>query len=101
MIMHKAWLFLGVCCVAACCAVSPAAAQRAPLPPGPGKDAVVAGCAICHSLSYIPMNSRFMTPEVWKAEVTKMRAAFGAPIDDDAANAILAYLVANFGAPAK
>jgi hypothetical protein len=47
------------------------------------------------------MNSRFMTPEVWKAEVTKMRAAFGAPIDDDAANEILAYLVANFGAPAK
>ena len=31
------------------------------------------------------------------AEVTKMRNAFGAPIDDDAADAIIAYLVANFG----
>jgi hypothetical protein len=85
----------------ACCAVSPAAAQRAPLPPGPGKDAVEAGCATCHSLSYIPMNSRFMTQDVWTAEVTKMRTAFGAPIDEDAANAIIAYLVANFGVPRK
>jgi cytochrome c5 len=85
----------------ACCLAMPAMAQRAPLPPGPGKDIVEAGCAMCHSLSYIPMNSRFMTPDVWKAEVTKMRAAFGAPIDDDAANQILTYLIANFGAPAK
>jgi len=83
------------------CAVSPAAAQRAPLPAGPGKDVVEAGCATCHSLSYIPMNSRFMTPEVWKAEVTKMRVAFGAPIDDDAATTILAYLIANFGVGGK
>jgi hypothetical protein len=85
----------------ACCVVSPAAAQRAPLPPGPGKDVVEAGCATCHSLSYIPMNSRFMTQEMWKAEVTKMRTVFGAPIDDDAANAIIAWLVANFAVPPK
>jgi hypothetical protein len=84
-----------------CRAISPAAAQHAPLVPGPGKDIVEAGCATCHSLSYIPMNSRFMTPDVWKAEVTKMRAAFGAPIDDDAADTIIAYLVANYGAPRK
>ena len=78
--------------------VSPAAAQLAP---GAGEDIVEAGCATCHSLAYIPMNSRFMTPDVWKAEVTKMRAAFGAPIDDEAANTILAYLIANYGVPAK
>jgi len=83
------------------CMVSPAMAQRAPLAAGPGKDLVEAGCATCHSLSYIPMNSRFLGPEVWKAEVAKMRTVFGAPIDDDAANAILAYLVAHYGAPAK
>ena len=87
--------------VLACCAAWPAAAQRTPLAPGPEKDTVEAVCAICHSLSYIPMNSRFMTADVWKAEVTKMRVAFGAPIDDDAANAILAYLIANYGAPLK
>jgi hypothetical protein len=84
-----------------CHGISPAAAQHAPLVPGPGKDVVEAGCATCHSLSYIPMNSRFMTPDVWKTEVTKMRAAFGAPIDEDAANTIIAYLIANYGAPRK
>jgi hypothetical protein len=62
---------------------------------------VAAGCAVCHSLAYIPMNARFMAPEVWKAEVTKMRVAFGAPIDDDTANEIIAYLVANYGVPVK
>jgi mono/diheme cytochrome c family protein len=79
----------------------PAAAQDGTLTPGPGKDVVEAGCSTCHTLSYIPMNSRFMAPEVWKAEVTKMRTAFGAPIDDDAANAIVTYLIANYGVPAK
>lgn len=82
-------------------AISPAAAQRVPFPAGPEKDIVEAACATCHSLSYIPMNSPFLSPEVWKAEVTKMRAVFGAPIDDDAANAITAYLVKHFGVPAK
>ncbi len=85
----------------ACCAVWPAAAQRAPLVPGTGKDVVETACGLCHSLSYIPMNSRFMAPGVWKAEVTKMRTAFGAPIDDEAADAIIAYIVANYGAPQK
>jgi cytochrome c5 len=85
----------------ACCVTSPAAAQRAPLAAGAGKDVVEAGCSTCHSLSYIPMNSRFMAPDTWKAEVTKMRAAFGAPIDDDAANTIIAYLVAHYGTPPK
>ena len=85
----------------ACCITGPALAQRAALPPGPGKDVVEAGCATCHSLSYIPMNSRFMTHDMWKAEVTKMRTVFGAPIDDDAANAIIGYLVTNFSAPPK
>lgn len=84
-----------------CCAAGPAAAQSVQLAPGPGKDVVETACGMCHSLGYIPMNSRFMVPDVWKAEVTKMRAAFGAPIDDDAASAILAYLVANYGAPPK
>jgi hypothetical protein len=84
-----------------CCLAPAALAQRAPLPPGPGQDAVEAACSVCHSLSYIPMNSRFMTPEVWKAEVTKMRTAYGAPIDDDAANEIIAYLAAHYAAPPK
>jgi hypothetical protein len=47
------------------------------------------------------MNSVFLTPAAWKAEVTKMRTAFGAPIDEDTANAILAYLDAHYAATAK
>ena len=80
----------------ACCMISQAIAQSAPLPPGPGKDAVAAGCATCHSLAHIPMNSRFLTQQQWRTEVTKMRTAFGAPIDDAAADAIVAYLNAHF-----
>jgi hypothetical protein len=94
--MRKVWLLLLACCVA-----PPVMAQRVPLAAGPGKDVVEAACATCHSLSYIPVNSRFMAPEVWKAEVTKMRTVFGAPIDDDAANTITTYLITHYGAPAK
>ena len=82
---------------------SPALAQQAPhwMKPGPGRDATAAGCATCHTPGYIRMNSTFLTPEQWKAEVTKMRKVYGAPIDDDAAGEIIAYLGANYAAPAK
>ena len=66
---------------------------------GPGQDETAATCGICHDAGYIRMNSRFMKPETWKAEVDKMRAVFGAPLDDDAAKVITAYLIKNFGAP--
>jgi mono/diheme cytochrome c family protein len=68
---------------------------------GPGEDIVAVACGACHTVDYIRMNSRFLTPDVWKAEVTKMRTAFGAPIDEDAAATILAYLEAHYAAPAK
>ncbi len=71
------------------------------LRPGPGQDAVSVGCGVCHSTSYIEMNSPFLSPEVWKAEVAKMRTVFGAPIDDDTAAEILAYLTKNYGVPAR
>lgn len=68
------------------------------LKPGAGLDITVANCSGCHSLDYIPMNSVFLTPDGWKAEVTKMRQAFAAPIDQPAADAILQYLSASYGA---
>lgn len=82
---------------------TPALAQQATvqLKPGEGRDAVTDGCATCHTLNYIRMNSPFLAPDAWKAEVTKMRQAFGAPIDDDTAAEILKYLNANYGAPPK
>jgi hypothetical protein len=45
------------------------------------------------------MNSPFLTPDQWKAEVAKMRSAFGAPIDNNVAATISAYLAANYAAP--
>ena len=80
-------------------AAAPAAAQEKPvtLKPGPGLDQVEANCGACHSLDYIPMNSPFPNADMWGAEVTKMIKAFGAPIDEADARAIVDYLKANYG----
>jgi len=71
-------------------------------PAGAEADVVSAACATCHSLAYIKMNAHFLPIAGWKAEVTKMRTIFGAPIDDDAADKIVAWLAAHYGVlPAK
>ena len=81
---------------------APALAQeQVTLKPGPGLDAVTTSCSVCHTLNYIRMNSVFLTPDAWKAEVTKMRTAFGAPIDDDSANTIIKYLSESYAAAPK
>ena len=81
-------------------AASPALAQEAvPLKPGPGADAVAGSCGTCHTLNYIRMNSVFLTPDAWKAEVTKMQTLLGAPIDDAVAATIVQYLSANYAVP--
>ena len=79
----------------------PAFADETPveLKKAPGVEKVESNCAACHSLDYIQMNSPFMSPATWDAEVTKMIRAFGAPISDADAEAIKAYLKANYGAP--
>jgi hypothetical protein len=68
---------------------------------GPGDDTTSAVCSACHTTDYIVMNSVFLTPEAWKAEVTKMRSAFGAPIDDETAAEITAYLANNYAVAKK
>jgi sulfite dehydrogenase (cytochrome) subunit B len=80
-----------------------AVADEAPasLKPGAGADATSGYCNACHTSDYIIMNSMFLTPAAWKAEVTKMRTAFGAQIDDDIAAEITAYLAANYAVPGK
>jgi hypothetical protein len=81
---------------------SPAFAQEdVKLKPGPGVDAVSTSCSTCHTLNYIRMNSAFLTPDAWKAEVTKMRTALGAPIDAEMANVIVKYLSENYAAQPK
>lgn len=70
-----------------------------PLPLKTGGDVAAANCNVCHTSDYIIMNSPFLTPAAWKAEVTKMRSAFGAPIDDETTAEIIDYLAANYAAP--
>jgi sulfite dehydrogenase (cytochrome) subunit B len=62
-----------------------------------GVDKVEANCQACHTLAYIPMNSKFLNAAGWSSEVTKMIKAFGAPIDDADAKAIADYLAKNYG----
>jgi len=78
---------------------APAAADEKPveLKKAPGLDKVEANCGACHSLDYIQMNSPFMNPATWDAEVTKMMKAFGAPITDADAAVIKDYLKKNYG----
>jgi mono/diheme cytochrome c family protein len=71
--------------------------KQVTLKPGTGLDKVESHCATCHSLDYIRMNSPFLSPAAWDAEVTKMIKAFGAPINDADAKAIMDYLNKNYG----
>ena len=71
------------------------------LKPGHGGDLAYATCNACHTSDYIVMNSPFLTLDGWKAEVTKMRKAFGAPIDDETAAEIIGYLADNYAVAAK
>ena len=77
---------------------TPAWAESGVLAPGAGQDTVAASCGSCHTTDYIRMNAPFLSPDGWKAEVTKMRTAFGAPIDDAVAAEITQYLIAQYGA---
>ncbi len=65
---------------------------------GPGREKVQQ-CIACHSLDYIPMNSRFLDKAGWTASVNKMINAFGAPIAKEDVEAIAAYLAEHYGKP--
>jgi sulfite dehydrogenase (cytochrome) subunit B len=63
----------------------------------PGVEKVERNCMACHSLDYIQMNSPFLSPTGWDAEMTKMIKLFGAPIADSDAAIIGDYLKKNYG----
>ena len=75
--------------------------EPAPLKQGAGAETTANYCGACHTTDYIVMNSVFLTPATWKAEVTKMRNAFGAPMEDQVAEEITAYLAANYATEGK
>ncbi|MCC7549168.1 MAG: cytochrome c [Burkholderiales bacterium] len=74
-----------------------AAEDAVRLADGPGREAVEANCAICHSLDYIQMNSPFLDRTGWEASVTKMIKAMGAPIRAEDVPAIVEYLNKHYG----
>lgn len=61
-------------------------------PQGPGRDAFMLSCAICHTHRYVTMQPRF-SRKTWAAEVDKMRKTYGAPMTDDQAAQSVDYLV--------
>jgi hypothetical protein len=72
--------------------------EKIELKDAPGKDKA-AQCGTCHSLDYIPMNSRFLDKAGWTASVNKMINAFGAPIPKEDVEAIATYLAQSYGKP--
>ncbi len=85
--------------VVALMAAGPAFAQdeKVQLKDGSGKEAVERNCSVCHSLDYIPMNSRFLDRPKWDATIKKMQGPYGAMIDAGDAQQILDYLAKNYG----
>ena len=74
----------------------PAESARLAASPLPGYALATTHCYTCHSVDYIkiqPTSSR----AYWKGSVVKMQKTFGAPIPDDAVDAIADYLVKTYG----
>ena len=66
-------------------------------PPGPGRDAFVTACVVCHSPRYITSQPPF-SRAVWKGIVQKMIDTYGAHITITQAAEIVDYLAATKGA---
>ena len=79
------------------CSVASADESQITLKDGPGKDAAVGNCHTCHSLDYIPMNSKFQDRKGWEATVNKMVKAMGAPIRQEDVPVIVDYLTQHYG----
>lgn len=62
------------------------------LPEGPGRQAFVSNCVICHSPRYVT-NQSVYPRSIWLSEVKKMGSLYGAPIPPDQIRAITDYLV--------
>lgn len=68
--------------------------------PLPGYRVAQQKCGICHSADYVSYQPPGMTEAQWAAEMTKMRQAYGAPLDDDDVKVLGAYLAAAYGSAA-
>ena len=66
-------------------------------PPGPGRDAFVTACVVCHSPRYITSQPPF-SRAVWKGIVQKMIDTYGAHVSAPQAAEVVDYLAATNGA---
>jgi hypothetical protein len=60
-------------------------------PAGRGADVINANCTSCHSAS-MALNQPLLSSDQWRAEVTKMREVYKAPIAEPNVPVIVAYL---------
>jgi mono/diheme cytochrome c family protein len=60
-------------------------------PPGPGAESAASHCLICHSAGMI-LRQPPLTKDEWRAEIMKMRSAFGAPVPEDQVDGLTEYL---------
>lgn len=74
--------------------------ETAKFKPAPGSELASSSCLLCHSADYIIIQPR-LKREAWQAIVVKMREKFAAPLPKDKDDAIIDYLTANYGLPAK
>ena len=74
--------------------------ETAKLKPGPGSDLVAGQCLLCHSADYISTQPR-LARAAWEASVKKMREKYGAPVPQEKVEALVDYLVKNYGPPQK
>jgi sulfite dehydrogenase (cytochrome) subunit B len=62
----------------------------------PGFEAAQANCMTCHSVDYVTMQPPKKGEAFWTAEVAKMIKVYRAPIEEQQAKAIAAYLGATY-----
>jgi mono/diheme cytochrome c family protein len=67
-------------------------------PPGVGADIATSQCLICHSAGMV-LRQPPLTKDEWRAEIIKMRSAYGAPLPDDQVDGLSEYLKSIGGQP--
>jgi hypothetical protein len=63
----------------------------------PGRNQVIAQCAMCHSLDYITQHAMILDRAGWEKTVGKMINVMGAPINNADKQIIIDYLAQNYG----
>jgi cytochrome c551/c552 len=74
--------------------------ETAAFKPGTGSEIANGQCLICHSVEYVTMQPP-LPRAYWTASVKKMREKFGAPLPPEQVEAVVNYLVRNYGQDAN